>query len=246
MRRCIIGIAKHLTFHFTSLSLTLSSLAELQYSGGVFDQRQESIEIQELTELAVTLIAHLAKLTETGKVRIETGYNIVEQVCEVDEARPIAVREGLLAIFVEWIRSGVIDKVRPAASALRYLIAIQDKYMAGWIHSQVVNEGAVNEIVKLLNESVGQDVRLAVAEMLSYLCVAPHTRAAVVQSNGVSYLVALLYEHSAPDSEDIVLFACTALLQLAAGAMTGADKECFGDYDSMYSDSTTKHTNVVK
>lgn len=210
----------------------------------MFDQGQESIEIQELTELAVTLIAHLAKLTETGKVRIDTGYNIVEQVCEVDEARPIAVREGLLAIFVEWIRSGVIDKVRPAASALRYLIAIQDKYMAGWIHSQVVNEGAVYEIVKLLNESVGQDVRLAVAEMLSYLCVAPHTRAAVVNSNGVNYLVSLLIDPSR-ESEDIVLFACTALLQLAAGAMTGAGKEYCGDYD-LYSDNTTKHTNVVK
>ena len=218
----------------------------MECSGGVFDQRREAIEIQELTEVAVTLIAHLAKLTETGKVRIDTGYNIVEQVCEVDDARPIAVREGLLAIFVEWIRSGEIDKVRPAASALRYLIAIQDKYMAGWIHSQVVNEGAVNEIVKLLNESVGQDVRLAVAEMLSYLCVAPHTRAAVVQSNGVSYLVALLYEHSTPDSEDIVLFACTALLQLAAGAMTGADKDGFGDYDTMYSENPTQHSNVVK
>jgi hypothetical protein len=211
--------------------------------GGVFDQGSESIEIQELTELAVTLIAHLAKLTQTAKFKIDTGYNIVEQVCEVDEARPIAVREGLLAIFVEWIRSGVFCKVRPAASALRYLIAIQDKYMAGWIHSQVVNEGAVNEIVKLLNESVGQDVRLAVAEMLSYLCVAPHTRAAVVHANGVNYLVALLYEHTAPESEDIVLFACTALLQLAAGAMTGASAEC-GNYK--YSDNTTKHANVVK
>jgi hypothetical protein len=215
-----------------------------QCSGGVFDQCHESIEIQELTELAVTLIAHLATLSESGEVRIDTVYNIVEQVCEVDEARPIAVREGLLKIFVQWIRSGEIDKVRPAASALRYLIAIQDKYMAGWIHSQVVNEGAVFEIVKLLNESVGQDVRLAVAEMLSYLCVAPHTRAAVVRSRGVNYLVALLYEHSAPDSEDIILFACTALLQLAAGDMTGAGKEY--DYNMLYSDNTTKHTNVVK
>jgi hypothetical protein len=68
--------------------------------------------------------------------------------------------------------------------------------MAGWIHSQVVNVGAVNEIVKLLNESVGHDVRVAVAQMLSALCVAPHTRAAVVEARCVSYLVALLYEHN--------------------------------------------------
>ena len=66
-----------------------------------------------------------------------------------------------------------------------------------------------------------------------------------MNSNGVNYLVAALYEHSTPDSEDIVLFACTALLQLAAGAMTGAGKEHCGDYD-LYSDNTTKHTNVVK
>jgi hypothetical protein len=73
--------------------------------GGVFDQGHESMEIQELTESAVTLIAHLAKLTQTNQLKIEIGYNIVEQVCEVDEARPIAVvREGLLAIvIVEWI-----------------------------------------------------------------------------------------------------------------------------------------------
>ena len=57
--------------------------------------------------------------------------------------------------------------------------------------------------------------------------------------------MALLYEHSSPDSEDIVLFACTALLQLAAGAMMGAGKEYFGDYD-MYSDNKTNHQNVVK
>jgi hypothetical protein len=72
---------------------------------GVFDQGHESMEIRELTESAVTLIAHLAKLTQTNQLKIEIGYNIVEQVCEVDEARPIVVvREGLLAIvIVEWI-----------------------------------------------------------------------------------------------------------------------------------------------
>jgi hypothetical protein len=111
--------------------------------------------------------------------------------------------------------------------------------MAGWIHSQVVNEGAIREIVKLLNESVGHDVRIAVAQMLSALCVAPHTRAAVVEANCVSYLVALLYEHSSPDSEDMVFCAGSALLQLAAGALMRA---------SALSDSGSagKQENVVK
>lgn len=190
--------------------------------GGMFDQGHESIEIRELTELAVTLITHIARLSSSGEKSLEIGYNIVEQVCEVDAARPIAVREGLLTLLVDWIRSKDVDKVRPAASALRYLISINDKYMAGWIHSQVVNEGAVGEIVKLLNESVGHDVRVAVAEMLSALCVAPHTRAAVVEAKCVNYLVALLYEHSTPASEEMVRYAASALLQLAAGAMVRA------------------------
>jgi SPRY domain len=187
--------------------------------GSVFDQGLESMEIQELAESAVMLIAHLVKLSHWKQVRIDMEYEIVEQVCEVDQARPIAVREGLLAIFVEWIRSGDINKIKPAASALRHLISTRDKYMAGWIHSQVVNEGAIKEIVKLLNESVGHSVRVAVSEMLSALCIAPHTRAAVVEANCVSYLVALLYEHTAPDSEEMVYCAGNALLQLAACSM---------------------------
>lgn len=197
---------------------------------GVFDQGQESIEIRELTELAVSLIAHLAHLSDNpGEMNLDIGYNIVEQVCEVDAARPIAVREGLLKILVDWIRSKQVDKVRPAASALRYLISIKDSYMAGWIHSQVVNEGAIGEIVKLLNESVGHDVRVAVAQMISALCVAPHTRAAVVEARCVSYLVALLYEHTSPTSEEMVRYAAYALLQLAAGAMIRAAASSSGN-----------------
>lgn len=191
--------------------------------GSIFDQGKESIEIRELTELAVTLITHMAKNSDSPSGDpLDVGYNIVEQVCEADAARPIAVREGLLTTLVEWIRSKQVEKIRPAASALRYLISIKDRYMAGWIHSQVVNEGAVSEIVKLLTESVGHDVRVAVAQMISALCVAPHTRAAVVEARCVSYLVALLYEHNAPASEDMVRYAASALLQLAAGAMVRA------------------------
>ena len=214
--------------------------------GGVFDQGQESIEIQELVELSVTMITHIAKLTEGSGLRIDMGYNIVEQVCEVDAARPIAVREGLLRILVDWIRSKDISRVRPAASALRYLISIDDKYMAGWIHSQVVNEGAVGEIVKLLETPVGHDVRVAVAQMLSALCVAPHTRAAVVEASCVSYLVAMLYEHIDPASEQMVQFAGTALLQLAAGAMTRAGSLTGGSLAILEPGGADKQDAVVK
>jgi hypothetical protein len=202
-----------------STSLMMSKSRE-RSTAGVFDKGQESIEVIELTELAVTLITHLAKISDSPSGDpLDVGYNIVEQVCEVDAARPIAVREGLLATLVEWVRSNQVEKIRPAASALRYLISINDQYLAGWIHSQVVSEGAVRAIVTLLNQSVGHDTRVAVAQMLSALCVAPHTRAAVVEAKCVSYLVAILYEHTTPVSAEMVCHAANALLQLAAGAM---------------------------
>jgi len=214
--------------------------------GGTFDQGQESLEVKELSELAVSLVVRLAHISDSGGFGSEMGfgYNIVEQVCEVDAARPIAVREGLMRLLVDWIISKDVDKVRPAASALRYLISIEDKYMAGWIHSQVVNEGAVAEIVKLLNESVGHDVRVAVAEMLSALCCAPHTRAAVVEAKCVSYLVALLYEHTSPASEQMVHYAGSALLQLAAGALTRASALA-GSNLIMTESAPNKHETVV-
>ena len=228
------------------MSTSRSMRMRARGGGGVFDQGQESIEIQELVELSVTMITHIAKLTEGSGLRIDMGYNIVEQVCEVDAARPIAVREGLLRILVDWIRSKDIARVRPAASALRYLISIDDKYMAGWIHSQVVNEGAVGEIVKLLETPVGHDVRVAVAQMLSALCVAPHTRAAVVEASCVSYLVAMLYEHIDPASEQMVQYAGTALLQLAAGAMTRAGGLTGGSLAILEPGGADKQDAVVK
>jgi hypothetical protein len=104
--------------------------------GGVFDQGQDSVEIKELTELPVTLITRIAKLTDNENLSIDMGYDIVEQVCEVDVARPIAVREGLLRILVDSIRSKDIERVRPAASALRgilFQLKTNGPWLAGFI-----------------------------------------------------------------------------------------------------------------
>jgi len=206
-----------------ALRPTMSLRLPVGRSQGRTDQGHESYEVWELAESAITLIAHLSKVSNLSpRHPLDVGYNIVDQVCELDWARPIAVREGLLSTLVEWTRSKDIDKVRPAISALRYLVSINDRYMAGWIHSQVVNEGCVGEIVKRLNESVGHDTRVAVAQMLSALCAAPHTRAAVVEARCVGYVVGLLYEHGTPESEGMVQYAASALLQLADGAIVRA------------------------
>jgi hypothetical protein len=191
--------------------------------GHVFDQRKEAIGMQELVEMTVSLIIEFASqdISETKGSDIDPVL-LVEQMCAVEVARPIAVREGILKILVGWIERGRKGRKRLAAvTSLRFLTSIKDKYMAGWIHSQMVNEGALPAIVQLTrDESLGPQVRLDVAQILSSLCVAPHTRAAVVEADCIHFLVDILYEHGT--SEEVALFASQALLQLAVGAITRA------------------------
>jgi hypothetical protein len=220
-------------------NIAVTTSQALRRSSGLnfFDQPHEAIELQELLEMTVSLIIHIAKRSDSECVSLQEGdsvftwrYALVEQVCAVEVARPIAVREGILRVLVDWIKSSDREKIRPAVSALRYLTTITDKYMAGWIHSQMVNEGALQGILALTDDySVGQDVKLAIAQILSALCVAPHTRAAVAEANCINYLIGFLYEHSDQSSQEVALFAGTALTQLAAGAITRAS--VFGGND---------------
>ena len=191
--------------------------------GHVFDQRREAIGTQELLEMTVSLIIEFASQTTAGMSGVQIDpVLLVEQICAVEVARPIAVREGVLKILVDWIERCGNGKNRLAAAlSLRYLTSIKDKYMAGWIHSQMVNEGALPAIVRLTrDEGLGPQVRLAVAQILSSLCVAPHTRAAVVEAECIHFLVDILFEHVT--SPEVALFAAQALMQLAAGAITRA------------------------
>ena len=220
-------------------------------------QRHQTLELQELLEMTVSLIVQIERLGENEALKKNQSaqtdslflwrYTNVEQVCAVDVARPIAVREGLLPILVGWIRSKDREKVRPAVSALRYLTSIKDKYMAGWIHSQMVNEGALSEVVKLADDYyVGQDVRLAVAQILASLCVAPHTRAAVVEAKCINYLIGFLYDHSDKASQDVALFAGSAILQLAEGAITRASVLGGGDAELQDGASPDKSDTLVE
>jgi len=226
-------------------------------AGGIFDQGHQTLELQELLEMTVSLIVHIEKNCESesmmGNNPQESAamamwrYTNVEQVCTVDVARPIAVREGLLPILVEWIKSNDKDKIRPAVSALRYLTSIKDKYMAGWIHSQMVNEGALAEVIKLADDyNAGHDVRLAVAQILASLCVAPHTRAAVVEARCMLYLIGFLYDHSDQASEEVALFAGRAITQLAAGAITRASVFGGGDTEILDFVSPDKRDSLVE
>jgi len=215
----------------------------------VFDQRQETIAGDELLEMTVSLIIDVAKhesddtgtttstttANQDGKGPYKWSHHLVEQVCALEIARPIAVRKGILKILVKWIRSNDRERIRAAALALRYLTSVNDKYMAGWIHSEMVNKGAVEGLAELTHDiSATHDVRLAIAQILSSLCAAPHTRAAVVEANCFNFFIGVLYEHHDPSTEELALFAGSAVLQLAAGAIARAsafnndDREVFG------------------
>lgn len=208
------------------------------------DYRRDAIALDELLEVTVSLIIYVAK-HEADDTTHKWSYTLVEQVCAVEIVRPIAVREGILHLLVSWIRSKDLEKIRPAASALRYVTSINDKYMAGWIHSEMVNKGAVQCLADLTRDiAVTRDIRLEIAQILSSLCAAPHTRAAVVEANCINFLIGVLYEHSDPSSEEVALFAGRAILQLAAGAITRAsafrddDLEVFNSFVSSHKRDT--------
>ncbi|CAB9497604.1 expressed unknown protein [Seminavis robusta] len=238
------------------LQLINNSSNGITTAAGIFDQGHQTLELQELLEMTVSLIVHIEKKTDADPVNGSDPhsnaamsvwrYTNIEQVCTVDVARPIAVREGLLPILVDWIKSKDQEKVRPAVSALRYLTNIKDKYMAGWIHSQMVNEGALAEVIKLADDyNAGHDVRLAVAQILASLCVAPHTRAAVVEAKCMFYLIGFLYDHSDKASEEVALFAGRAITQLAAGAITRASVFGGGDPEILDFVSPDKRDSLV-
>ena len=204
----------------TSSRLRRRNVSQQRVGGNVFDQRQEVLELQELLELTVSLVVEMAKTSDLANTSI---HSIVPAICAIDLARPIAVREGLLKVLASWMRSQNVEKIRCAATSVNELTSTVDSYMAGWIHSQIVNEGVLAELAKLsICDWAGQGVRLAVAEILCRLCVAPHTRAAVVEAQCIEKLICLLYEFGDPESQKVALAAGNALLQLVAGAMSRA------------------------
>ena len=160
----------------------------------------------------------------------------------------MAVRKGCLQILVTWIRSTDRERIRSAVSALRYLTSVNDKYMAGWIHSEMINKGAVEGLAELTQDlSITHDVRLAIAQILSSLCAAPHTRAAVLEANCFQFLIGILYEHNIdPSSEELALFAGSAILQLAAGAIARASAFSQDDHEIIGLTSPDRRDSLIR
>jgi len=229
-------------------------VVQQQAGAPVSDQRPEMLEMQELLEQTVSLFIDMAKTSDrtdaSAQIRhssanfaplVEQMSVIVPQMCRIDIARPMAVRKGLLKILISWMRSQDREKIRCAVISINELTSTRDSYMAGWIHSQIVNEGALHAIVKLpASNSMKHDVRLAVAQILCRLCVAPHTRAAVVDANCIQCLISLLYDAETP-SQEVAFAAGNAILQLLTGAMMSASP-----FSSEELTSAGKRENVVR
>ena len=216
---------------------------------GAINQRRihTAAGIQEILEMAVALVIRFATKGSTS-MEVDSGDIIllVEQVCGMEAARPIAVREGILRVLVEWIRTaetedgGNFRMQATAVLSLRRLTSIKDKYMAGWIHSQMISSGALPVILALTRDiHLSFPVRLAICQILASLCIAPHTRAAVVEADCINFLIDLLssfdYNSTTGANDELALFAGQALLQLVAGAVqragsveNGTDNELLG------------------
>ena len=118
------------------------------------DPRRDLTDVQKLLEQSVSLIVTLAEKiipsssgtgTDDSLGASASNFGIilaVESVCSVEPARSVAVREGLLGVLVQWLNTGHNDLVFPAAKSMRFLTTLDDSYMAGWIHSQIINENA--------------------------------------------------------------------------------------------------------
>ncbi|KAL7533545.1 hypothetical protein ACHAXR_008988, partial [Thalassiosira sp. AJA248-18] len=200
-----------------------------------------SILIDAFTSLSIMAAESEAARHDEGQANDKNVYYgfalIVESICAVEFARPMAMKEGVLKLLLQWLRSGDIDLERPAANALRNLTLTQDQYVAGWVHCQLLHANALLYIVQQL-ESGDSRVRLAMAEVISTLTVAPHTRAGIIEARGVKYLVQLLGSVDIQD-ETLALAAGNALLRLASSGgtpvpfvcktQTSSKKECIID-----------------
>jgi len=180
--------------------------------------------IDSFTSLSVMAAESEASRQDEKKVMQANDMNvyyefalIVESICAVEYARPLAMKGMVIKLLLRWLRSGDVELERPASNALRNLTLSQDDYTAGWVHSQLLNDNALVHIVGRL-ESGDSRVRLAMAEVISRLTVASHTRAGIISARGVKYLVQLLGSVDIQKDEALALAVGTALLNMVAGA----------------------------
>jgi hypothetical protein len=173
---------------------------------------RQLLHIHQVTRQAVALLLALADM------EVFDCIPLMDFMCTVEPIQLILVQDGVIEILVRWIKSKPDEFVSSALNALKKLTSSSNLYMVGWIHSQLIYEGAIPALIEI-SPLFRREVRLSVAEILSNLTVAPLTRDAIVKAGGPTFLVHLLMneiQHIPNDSwdETLAVAAGTALLRL--------------------------------
>ncbi len=171
------------------------------------EKRRQLLQMQLVIQQAVMLVLTLANL------EVFECIPLIDTMCAAEPLRPILAQGGVIKILVRWLSSKNDELISSASNALMALTSPCSQYMAGWIHSQILYEGAISVVIEL-SSSVQRDVRLSVAEILANLTVAPLTRDAIVKLGGPTYLVKLLMN----ERHDIQNDSWDEKLGLAAGS----------------------------
>jgi hypothetical protein len=147
---------------------------------------------------------------------------LMENACAVRIAQPLLVQHGCIKVLLHWLKSKDDDKIRSAATSVRYLVQNEDSYTAGWVHTELINQGGLQILKNLSNRAF---VYLPLAQIFNSLCTTPHTRAAIVEGGCMGFLLELLYHHSERYAEDYVFYALKAIVKVAAGCVTNAPSD---------------------
>lgn len=164
------------------------------------------------------------------KKSVPYGFaDILQYICAVKACRGLAMKEGVMNVLLKWMRSNDLRMEVIAATALRDLtVPDSSSYTAGWVHAELLHDGnAITDIVERLS-APNWEVRRCMAEIVSCLTGVPHTRAAIIDAQGIKRLGQVLatVERGCADDSVVNVAVGNSLLNLAtcSGVYTNCEQ----------------------
>lgn len=153
------------------------------------------------------------------KESVPYGFaDILQYICAVKACRGLAMKEGVMNVLLKWMRSNDSRMEVIAATALKDLtVPESSSYTAGWVHAELLHDGnAITDIVERLS-APNLEVRRCMAEIVSCLTGVPHTRAAIIDAQGIKRLGQVLatVERGRADDSVVNVAVGNSLLNLA-------------------------------
>ena len=151
-------------------------------------------------------------------LEVSTYYgfaDVVRSICSVEACHGLAMKEDVMNILLKWLRSNDKKLELNAAAALRDVTVSQNSYTTGWVHSELLHDGsAITDILERLS-SPNLEVRRCMAEIVSRLTGLPHTRAAIVDVEGIKLLGQVLVGSGCEDDSAVTVAVANSLLNIA-------------------------------